>query len=235
MKTYDDFIDLMAEWIEIFKYARANRNKEPFNQKLFKNAMQDTLDWFETRPDKNVCKQYDLEIYNYLHEYSIIAIRLSKSGFSDNGEQFSASQQIAYILTRYIVNPVMEDHYIDKYYIRHQKNTTELVFETEWADDVRCEYVYDFSTGDVKAFVEYLDILSGKKPQPKKSNITYTAKKRAVTKKPAPPAKKAVAKKPAAKTVNQLMKEKAAVKKPSIKKAVSKPKTVSSSKKKNTN
>lgn len=127
----------------------------------------------------------------------------------------------------------MKDHYIEKYYIRQQKNNAELVFEKEWADDVKCEYVYDFSTGDIQDFIDYLDILNGNKPQPQKSNITNTVKKRAATKKLAPAAKKAVAKKPAAKTVNQMMQEKkTAVKKPAIKKAVSKSKAVSSSKKK---
>lgn len=233
MKTYDDFINILAEWIELFKYVHANRNKEPFNQRLFKKVMQDTFDWFETRPDIRVCKKYDLEIYNYLHEYSIIALKLSDLGWPDNGRKFSASQEIARILIRYIVDPVMKDHYIEKYYIRQQKNNAELVFEKEWADDVKCEYVYDFSTGDIQDFIDYLDILNGKKPQPKKSNITNTVNKRAATKKPAPAAKKAVAKKPAAKTVNQMMQEKkATVKKPAIKKAVSKSKAVSSSKKK---
>lgn len=243
MRTYDDFIDLEVKWRRIFDYAWKHRDDEPFNQRLFKDVMSDTLDWFEARIDKSVCRQYDLEVYNYVLQYAVLALKQTDSGMPDNGKQFSASQIIAGGFTRYIIDPVKRDNVFYDWYIRHDNEDLELVYFVSWSYGAECEYVYNFSTGDIQEFIEYNDIDNGDKPKPTKSNITNVDRKRPVAKKPAPAVKKAVARKPAVKKAapkKQTQKtepivKKTAVKKPSVKKAAPKSKTASSTKKKKDN
>ena len=162
-RTLDDYYDVLSGWDGLMDHVCENRNNNPLDTEMFKEAMWKTQKWFEDIPYR--FSEYDIDVFAKIREYSALQLFLIKNGEEYYDElSFFASQTVARCYASYIRHSMegkQSDIILDSY-----KDDYKLSVKYE-----ESYYVYSFKEGDLHDFVEYVN-LNG---SPTKTIITREA------------------------------------------------------------
>ena len=135
-------LDIMAEWENLLEHAKCDCIfGEPLDIDLFRECMKDAAGFFPPEKLKNDSfDSTDLDLYGQILAYSLLPIVEE----SENNELFEASQQAANDLAMAVSGckaKVFEER--------------KMAEEYE-VDGIKKTKFYDFETGDLSEYIEYL-------------------------------------------------------------------------------